>query len=213
MILQSNGAVKAYLLARVIQEPGGCWLWTRAIDRRGYGLCHVHGRNERAARAAYRAWVGPIPPGRDVHHLCPNRNCINPQHLEALPHGVHLRLHSASGSWAGSRNSRAKITEADVQYIKVARGLISAKDLSVKFRIGERNVYYIWNGSTWRHVDLPNFPARTQEEVMLDCQKNIQRALNALLSYREARRERGKPEPAGLEEGITLASMILAVGQ
>lgn len=206
-VYMSNEAVKAYLLARVTQEPGGCWLWTCGVDRRGYGLAWVNGRRERAARIAFKVFVGPIPDDYDMHHTCPHRRCINPEHLRPMPHGEHMRLHCASGSWwAGSKNSQAKITEADAQFIKTAKGLLPAQTLADQFGIGVRNVQHIWSREGWPHVGLPNLPPRPLTEVLQDGRGAAKKALNVLQSLQQDRRERGETQPPNIEHIITLAS-------
>ena len=67
--------------------PGGCIEWTGHIDRHGYGQFRPGGRDTTkvgAHRWAYLHFVGPIPDGFQVDHLCRNRKCVNPQHLEAV---------------------------------------------------------------------------------------------------------------------------------
>ena len=61
-----------------------CWLG-RAHSR-GYYYFKVSGRNMLAHCLAYRTLVGPIPAGLELDHLCRNRNCYNPAHLEPVTH-------------------------------------------------------------------------------------------------------------------------------
>lgn len=58
-----------------------CWPWTAAVFRDGYGQ-FSHGR--RAHRVAYESVVGPIPDGMQLDHLCRNKLCVNPSHLEPV---------------------------------------------------------------------------------------------------------------------------------
>lgn len=67
----------------------GCWEWQGAKEKGGYGIIKVtkqpgtH-RREMVHRAAYEELVGPIPEGLTLDHLCRNRACCNPAHLEPV---------------------------------------------------------------------------------------------------------------------------------
>lgn len=80
----------------------GCWTWTGSIAGNGYGGIRVAGVWTRAHRVAYEMFVGPIPPGLVIDHLCRNRRCVRPDHLEPVtfrenilrgsaPSAVHAR--------------------------------------------------------------------------------------------------------------------------
>lgn len=72
-----------YLLARCTPEDG-CWTWALFIDYDGYGNLTHRGFVWRAHRFAYEAFIGRIPDGLVIDHLCRNRACVNPEHLEAV---------------------------------------------------------------------------------------------------------------------------------
>lgn len=69
--------------AKVDKTPG-CWFWTGAKTRDGYGAINVDGRAVRAHRLAYETVIGPIPEGLVIDHACRNRACVNPNHLEPV---------------------------------------------------------------------------------------------------------------------------------
>lgn len=61
-----------------------------STNSNGYGVVGVDGRTVRAHRALYERWFGSIPSGLELDHLCRNRACINPAHLEPVTHAVNM---------------------------------------------------------------------------------------------------------------------------
>jgi hypothetical protein len=66
-------------------ELGPCWIWTGSTDEKGYGRFHDNGPRK-AHRCSYELHVGEIPDGLEPDHLCRNRPCVNPGHLEVVTH-------------------------------------------------------------------------------------------------------------------------------
>lgn len=66
-------------------DPLGCWRWTGAIDgQTGYGRLNVEGRTEYAHRVSYQLCIGDLDPELTIDHLCRNRWCVQPLHLEQV---------------------------------------------------------------------------------------------------------------------------------
>ena len=74
-----------HIADKITPEPNsGCWLWSAATFRGGYGLAWKDGKNKLAHRVVYEAIVGPIPDGLTLDHKCRVRCCVNPDHLEPV---------------------------------------------------------------------------------------------------------------------------------
>ena len=124
------------LWAGAVADGSGCWLWQGALTK-GYGRIEVEGRHLRVHRLAYELVKGPIPDGLSLDHLCRTRNCINPDHLEAVTtrenilrgegiaatharktHCIHGHKFTAENThvWRGGRSCRTcKRTQAAVR--------------------------------------------------------------------------------------------------
>lgn len=69
----------------VSMEPmSGCWLWKLTCDDGGYARFRIGERMVSAHRLSHEMFVGPIPEGLDIDHLCRVRCCVNPRHIEAV---------------------------------------------------------------------------------------------------------------------------------
>lgn len=92
--------------AKVAPEPmSGCWLWTAAVQRNGYGSYWDGGRVALAHRVAYEALVGAIGVGLQSDHLCRVRCCVNPAHIEPVPPAVNTRRGLAGAVNGGRKRS------------------------------------------------------------------------------------------------------------
>lgn len=69
---------------RKVQRGPGCWVWTGALADNGYGNFNGGGKTLKPHRLSYELLVGPIPEGLVIDHLCRNRACVNPDHLEVV---------------------------------------------------------------------------------------------------------------------------------
>lgn len=81
---------------KIIPEPNsGCWLWMGCLTRGGYGQLHSIRKTVYAHRYVFELLKGQIPLGLQLDHLCRNRCCVNPDHLESVTQ--HLNLIRGNG--------------------------------------------------------------------------------------------------------------------
>lgn len=92
----------ARLWSQVAYTPAGCWLWTGHTILNGYGQVYHDGRSQMIHRIVYAAAKGAIPQGLDLDHLCRNRLCVNPDHLDPVTN----RENAIRGARAGIGSSR-----------------------------------------------------------------------------------------------------------
>jgi hypothetical protein len=107
-------------------RENGCWIWMGRFHFTGYGQLSIKRRTTLAHRASYVAFVGPIPDGYHVDHLCGIKACVCPDHLEAVlprenirrgssPSGVNARkTHCVNGHEFSDENTRLSPTGARI---------------------------------------------------------------------------------------------------
>lgn len=89
--------IKARLASRVRIETGGCWTWLGVVLPNGYGRISYRNRQSYTHRVSYEAFIGRIPDGLVIDHVCKNRACCNPDHLDI----VTPQVNAQRGRWYG----------------------------------------------------------------------------------------------------------------
>jgi hypothetical protein len=90
--------IELRLLKSADTSRDDCWRWTGKVSRDGYGRMSVAGRYRIVHRLAHDVWIGPIPEGLEVDHLCQVKLCINPAHLEAVTHRENMHRQPRIGA-------------------------------------------------------------------------------------------------------------------
>ena len=81
-------------MARVEVPTDGidsCWEWLGVRNWGGYGEFYLDGKTRKAHRVSYELVRGNIPEGYQLDHLCSNRGCVNPYHLEPVTNAVNAK--------------------------------------------------------------------------------------------------------------------------
>ena len=158
-------------------HESGCWLWKVCCFRHGYGQFDPgNGRSKYAHRFSYEIHFGPVPLGLYVLHKthCPNRHCVNPDHLYAgtakqntadmYVTGSISRMINPLLNWKkdnpaafiGEKHPMAKLNEKMVREILALRGHITWPEISDQYGITIRNVALIMARKSWTHLsDIP----------------------------------------------------------
>ena len=80
------------LLERIELDERGCWVWTAYVNPDGYAVLSPDpGHSQLAHRFSYVWHVGPVQPGMELDHVCRNRACVNPDHLEQVTHRENMK--------------------------------------------------------------------------------------------------------------------------
>lgn len=129
----------------IVQDCGyktPCWTWQYHVSVYGYGRARVGGKSVPAHRMMYERYKGPIPSGLEPDHLCRNRKCVNPDHLEPVTRAVNLQ-----------RGAKARLTNESVEEILVLAATMRRIDLAERFGVHVNTINAVVRGLSWKNVD------------------------------------------------------------
>lgn len=144
--------------------PNGCWEWTAAIHRWGYGATEFNGQT-RAHRAAWTLLRGPIPAGMELCHKCDNKRCVNPDHIFLGTHAENMADLKAKGLNPRGERIRHTLTEEQVKtirreyaYIRGRNGSSNASELAARYGVTPGAIVSAAVGRTWKHLNEASIP-------------------------------------------------------
>lgn len=109
------------LRERITVDPNGCWVWNRPGPD-GYGRFTItRNTNVLVHRWMYEHHRGPIPEGLQIDHLCRNRACCNPEHLEPVTPVVNVHRGATNAAKTHCKHDH-EFTEANTRILPTARG-------------------------------------------------------------------------------------------
>lgn len=142
--------VRAHLEAGVERIPeSGCWIWMKGLFGDGYGLTWYDGHHERAHRAAWMIYKGPIPNGLVVCHRCDIRSCCNPGHLFLGTRADNSAdMVSKRRQKYGESLPQAKLTNAEARAIREDER--SQRAIATHYGVSASQISRIKRGLRWK---------------------------------------------------------------
>jgi hypothetical protein len=121
-----------------VNPESGCWEWIKCKDKKGYGRAF----KDRAHRVIFERFKGPVKEGLELDHLCRNRGCVNPDHLEQVPSIINTQ--------------RGESTPFTIKSIKFIRDVASFGAGSVRlaelFGVHRSCIWQIIRRKTWANT-------------------------------------------------------------
>ena len=122
-----------------------CFIYQRARDVNGYGIFASRHRIQTSRLAHVESYVrafGPVPEGCEIDHLCHVPSCVNPAHLEAVPHIVNMRR------GRGTKLNFKTATEIRERHAMTGE---THQQLAAAYGVEKRTIYEILKGKRWTH--------------------------------------------------------------
>lgn len=143
-------SLRERFLSFVTPEPfSGCWLWTGAVDRRGYGVIHVTGGIDRAHRVGYALFVRE-PGAAWCLHKCDTPLCVNPAHIFLGTARDNVLDMIAKGR----EKHPSALNPVQVQQIRAdyANGDVTYSQLGKQYGVDGTCIYKIVRRKRWRKL-------------------------------------------------------------
>lgn len=117
-----------------------CWIWRLTTNGKGYGVAWNGERTAGAHRVFFERAKGDIPSGCELDHLCGQRACVNPDHLEAVTHAENVRR---------GRNAKLSLELAEQIRARVAAGEMQGA-IARELGVNKTTVSRVVLGRTWQ---------------------------------------------------------------
>jgi hypothetical protein len=141
------------------------WLWSKSIDKRGYGMSSLQGRTMGAHVVSWIAFnQKPVPSGHYVLHKCKKRpDCVNPAHLYTGTHTENMMDKKRDGTG----NPVRKITEETAQAIMLSKGQGTMLERAKKFNVSVAIINGIDRGTSWKDLRKKlNLPVSKRGQII-----------------------------------------------
>lgn len=136
-----------------VETDGGCLLWTRGVNSKGYPQAYIDGEIRSVKRHVYRLAHGKLPKGRVVRCYCEHKRCISPLCLYAQTHAqraadVYCTSVRIRRALEALRAQKTKLTPAKVAAIRQSDAPDTA--LADEHGVSARTVRRVRDHATWR---------------------------------------------------------------
>jgi len=107
-MIKTNSEIKKYIQERILVSNTGCWEWTKSLTHNGYAQTKINKEYWRVHRLSYEIYRDKIPVGLCIDHMCENRKCVNPNHLEPVTIGENILRSNKTLAGINSRKTVCK---------------------------------------------------------------------------------------------------------
>lgn len=128
---------RKHSLEYIVDPETQCWNWAGGINSSGYGVYERDRKRTVAHRFIYERNKGPIPEGKYLDHICKNRRCVNPDHLQPVTNSEHAAIETARGV---NRKTSLELQEAALRL----KGTMSARAAADMVGIHRGTVNRLW---------------------------------------------------------------------
>lgn len=115
-----------------------CWIWAYAVNSNGYGHLRKDKKIIEAHKFMYEQIIGKVPANCELDHVCKNKLCVNPTHLEPVSHAENCR-----------RGKQTKLTKENVKEIRRLSAKLSHQKIADKFKVSRQSISLILQGKRW----------------------------------------------------------------